>query len=289
MRAESKKPLLLVLGSLVILALIGSGVYEIHKLKNENSSLQNSLASAQSQLSASDNENVLLSEQLLMASSTINAFAGQVATITSSLGDYQKLSQIDPELLKKYSKVSFLNENYVPASLTNIDPNFISGDKTLQFLTDAWPFLDNLLLDASSTGLKLEVVSAYRSFGEQGNLKSSYDVTYGAGTANQFSAEQGYSEHQLGTAVDFTSAKLGSNFTNFASTPEFTWLSANAYRYGFILSYPPKNSYYVYEPWHWRFVGIQLAELLHSENKYFYDLDQREIDTYLLHLFDFFN
>ena len=112
-------------------------------------------------------------------------------------------------------------------------------------------------------------------------------MTYGAGTANSFSADQGYSEHQLGTAVDFiTPGSAGQLSTTFANTPSFRWLTENAYKFGFELSYPATNTYYVYEPWHWRFVGIKLATYLHEHKLNFYDMDQRDIDTYLADLFD---
>ena len=117
-------------------------------------------------------------------------------------------------------------------------------------------------------------------------LKSESKITYGPGTANQFSADQGCSEHQLGTSVDFTTLDAGAVFSKFRTDPAYQWLKDNAHNYGFILSYPEENSYYKFEPWHWRFVGVELAKTLHRENKYFYDLDQREIDTYLIKLFD---
>ncbi|PJC82708.1 hypothetical protein CO006_02150, partial [Candidatus Roizmanbacteria bacterium CG_4_8_14_3_um_filter_35_14] len=60
----------------------------------------------------------------------------------------------------------------------------------------------------------------------------------------------------------------------------------NAYKYGFILSYPKQNTYYQFEPWHWRFVGMTLATKLHDTNQYFYNLAQREIDLYLISIFD---
>jgi D-alanyl-D-alanine carboxypeptidase len=110
-------------------------------------------------------------------------------------------------------------------------------------------------------------------------------MTYGTG-ANKFSADQGYSEHQLGTAVDFTTEELGADFSDFEDTDAYQWLLANAHRYGFILSYPKGNKYYIFEPWHWRFVGIRLAEELHATGKYFYDMDQRFIDNYLISIFD---
>ncbi len=52
------------------------------------------------------------------------------------------------------------------------------------------------------------------------------------------------------------------------------------------MSYPKSNIYYQYEPWHWRFVGEDLAEDLHDDKKNFYELDQREIDKYLIKIFD---
>ncbi len=287
MSAKVHKRILLWIGGLVLIGVIVLIAYNIIKLRGENANLQIILTNTQAQLSSANDQNTLLNEQLMEASSTLAAFGSQINNITSTVGDLQKLRQIDPELLKKYSKVSFLNENYIPKGLTLVDTGFVyPKDKQIQFLSDSWPFLARLLNASVASGQSLKVISAYRSFGAQSGLKASYNVTYGAGTANQFSADQGYSEHQLGTAIDFTTAKLGASFTTFDKTPEFVWLTNNAYQYGFVLSYPPHNSYYVYEPWHWRFVGVQLATLLHSENKYFYDLDQRQIDTYLLHLFD---
>ncbi len=143
------------------------------------------------------------------------------------------------------------------------------------------------MLDDAASTTTIQIASAYRSFDTQESLKTSYKVIYGAGSANQFSADQGYSEHQLGTAVDLiTPSMKGSLTTAFDKTPASLWLNDNAYKYGFILSYPKGNTYYQYEPWHWRFVGVQLATRLHNENKHFYDLDQRDINTYLVNIFD---
>lgn len=191
----------------------------------------------------------------------------------------------DPELLQKYSKVYFLNENYRPASLSTIDPLFSSPTTTVREIqSQVLPFLTRLLSDAGAAGSHLRIASAYRSFYDQETLKGEYTVKYGSG-ANAFSADQGYSEHELGTTVDFTTAGTG-GLTGFEKTASYQWLMSNAYRYGFVLSYPKGNTYYIYEPWHWRFVGVALATKLHDTGKNFYDLDQREIDTYRAHMFD---
>lgn len=198
-----------------------------------------------------------------------------------------KLTTIDPELLKKYSKVYFLSDNYAPASLTDIAPEYLSNPASKkQILTDVYPYLTDMLEDAKRDEVEILISSAYRSFTEQKNLKSSYVVQYGSTTANRFSAEQGYSEHQLGTTLDFSTKSLGGALPGFENTTAYKWLTENAYKHGFILSYPKNNAYYKYEPWHWRFVGEELARDLHDDGKYFYEWDQREIDEYLVEIFD---
>jgi D-alanyl-D-alanine carboxypeptidase len=79
---------------------------------------------------------------------------------------------------------------------------------------------------------------------------------------------------------------VGASFSGFSKTPEYEWLMQNAYKYGFIISYPKDNAYYQFEPWHWRFVGKSLAKRLNEEKQNFYDLEQRTIDSYLINIFD---
>ena len=233
------------------------------------------------------NEYRITIDALHTAQNTIASYEEQIGKLTGTVGTYEKLSRLDPELLKKYSKVYFLNEHYVPSSLSTIDPIYISGKgRVLQIHTRVWPRLRSLLENAQSNNIDILITSAYRSFEQQKALKSGYRVVYGAGTANQFSAEQGYSEHQLGTTIDFTTKKSGGVLQGFDKTPAFTWLTQHAYEYGFVLSYPKNNKYYTYEPWHWRYVGLDLARKLHEEGTYLYNLDQRDIDGYLVSIFD---
>lgn len=216
----------------------------------------------------------------------IGDYRDEVNDITGTVSDLEKLSKIDPELLQKYSKVFFLNEHYSPARLTEIPSEYKYSDlKTLKIGTETWPYLKKMIDAAKDDNIEIYISSAFRSFNEQTALKTNYSVTYGVGTANQFSADQGYSEHQLGTTVDLTTTGLNGGLDGFDTTEAYKWLTSNAYKYGFVLSYPNNNAYYVYEPWHWRFVGIKLAKYLHGQNKNFYDLDQRKIDEYLINLF----
>ncbi len=198
-----------------------------------------------------------------------------------------KLSKSDPQMLKKYSKVYFLNENYTPAKTETIPIDYTLNKKNeYKIHADVLPFLQTMIDDARKEGLNPIVISAYRSFQTQTLLKAQNKVTYGASTANRFVAEQGFSEHQLGTTVDFTILEISDTSLRFDSAKEYEWLQKNAHRYGFILSYPRGNTYYAYEPWHWRFVGKSLATQLYQDNINFYNLDQRSIDGYLLQIFD---
>jgi D-alanyl-D-alanine carboxypeptidase len=86
--------------------------------------------------------------------------------------------------------------------------------------------------------------------------------------------------------MDFTTKGIGGGLDGFQSTPAYQWLLDHAHEYGFVLSYPANNSYYVFEPWHWRFVGEDLADDMHDGGAHFYDWDQRKIDSYLIKIFD---
>jgi LAS superfamily LD-carboxypeptidase LdcB len=281
-------------GLVLCLIIFGFVAYKYFNLiqanKVQESNIQNlnrTVTDLESNLFEIKGEKTMLEEAYQNEKTRNDEFEDEIRKISGTVGTLEKLSKTDPELLKKYSKVYFLNEHYIPASLTDIAGEFVyPADKKLQFHGKIYDHLEDLLEDAKDEKINLRIVSAYRSFGTQAALKSSYKVIYGAGTANAFSADQGYSEHQLGTTVDFTTTELAANFNAFAGTEAFKWLLDNAYKYGFILSYPKTNTYYQFEPWHWRYVGLDLARKLHDDNVYFYDTDQRFIDTYLVSIFD---
>jgi len=301
------KRLFIIAGILLLLSVGGSGGYLFWNLYNENLMLGDEISSINELLKFNKenflrarNENIDLNDRNKNLSQTVqeqlskNAaletqvtdISGMVKDISGTVGTLQKLSQTDKELLQKYSKVYFLSENYIPSRLTGIYKDYLYDPGVeKKIYAGVEPFLIDMIKAAAQSGIDLKIISAYRSFEEQMSVKTGYKMTYGSG-ANKFSADQGYSEHQLGTTVDLTTPKLKTLSLQLESDPAYKWLTENAYRFGFVLSYPKGNAYYQYEPWHWRFVGIQLAKRLHDENKYFYDLTQREIDLYLVSIFD---
>lgn len=276
----------------------------ISRLETENASLmensQSRVLELESELSSANSTIALLNEEITELEEELDdtesdlrreknrneEFAEQIEEISGTVGVLDKLSKTDEELLQKYSKTYFLNENFVPMKLSQIDSEYAqAGKKDQYFHGDAIRFLYDMIDEAAEDGIDLKVVSAFRSFEEQAQLKGQYTQVYGSG-ANTFSADQGYSEHQLGTTVDLTDPTTGGTYTSFADTPAYAWLTKNAYRFGFILSYPKDNGFYVYEPWHWRFVGRDLARDLKDDPLGFYEWDQRKIDEYLVTIFD---
>jgi len=213
-------------------------------------------------------------------------FEDQIRGLAGTLGDLDKLAKIDEELLAKYSKVFFLNENFMPERLEQIDDKYVlEGKKDQYFHASAIDHMEDLFKAAARDDIDLKIISAYRSFDEQISLKGQFTQVYGEG-ANAFSADQGFSEHQLGTTLDLTTPAIGGTFESFAQTEAYEWLLDNAHKYGFILSYPEDNRFYIFEPWHWRFVGTELARHLDRSGDTFYEMEQREINKYLLNIFD---
>ncbi|MEZ4156551.1 MAG: D-alanyl-D-alanine carboxypeptidase family protein [Candidatus Paceibacterota bacterium] len=294
---EKRQKQMALIGAIVVVALFAFLYISLARAKSaletdlakaieEKQNIEEELRITNEGLALIQEEKSELEDELRKEKNKNEEFEEQIQDIAGTVGVLEKLSKTDPELLQKYSKVFFLNEHYAPERLKDIDEDFtLNSGKTYQVHAAVEPFLDDLLKDAKDDGIDLRVASAFRSFGEQSSLKSGYVQVYGSG-ANQFSADQGYSEHQLGTTVDFVTAANPSLTISFENTEAFTWLTKNAHKYGFTLSYPEGNAYYQYEPWHWRFVGVDLAKDLYKDGKHFYDLDQREIDEYLAEIFD---
>ena len=129
------------------------------------------------------------------------------------------------------------------------------------------PDLTALAAAASGAGHPLSIVAAYRSFAQQKDLLAQRTLDLGAEAAAKRVAAPGHSEHQLGTAIDFTSSGLPDVTTAWGESPTGIWMAENAWVYGFLLSYPKGKidvTCYRYEPWHFRYVGSKLAGKVHA-------------------------
>ena len=114
--------------------------------------------------------------------------------------------------------------------------------------------LESLFNAADADGIYLYAVSGYRSYSYQSSIYNPY---------SGYSAPPGASEHQLGLAMDVTAAQYGGNLvTEFGYTDEGKWLAENAHKYGFVVRYLEGKediTGYYYEPWHIRYLGVELA------------------------------
>lgn len=129
-----------------------------------------------------------------------------------------------------------------------------------------------LVTDAAAAGHELAVQSAYRDFHYQAETFQYWVNVQGYDGAIATSARAGHSEHQLGTALDFRSLHgvAAWDLDDWSTTPEGAWVAANAWRYGFVMSYPlgaRDISCYSYEPWHYRYFGRELAAIIQASGK----------------------
>lgn len=175
-----------------------------------------------------------------------------------------KASKLDV-IVNKYYK---LDKDYEPEDLTVINSKFASGTQKLR--KEAADKFEEMASDMLKENLKIYAGSTYRSYSYQEGLYNRYVKKDGFKEAETYSARAGYSEHQLGLAVDIVNGKW-----NYLSEgdKEYTWLVNNSYKYGFILRYPHESEYitgYVFEDWHFRYLGIDLATKVH-ESKLTYD------------------
>jgi D-alanyl-D-alanine carboxypeptidase len=120
----------------------------------------------------------------------------------------------------------------------------------------------------AETGNEMQIQSAYRSYDVQVSVYNGWVAKLGQAGADLTSARPGHSEHQTGLAVDISAVPATCALDQcFADTDQGKWLAKNAYKWGFVLRYPNKMTSitgYEFEPWHYRYVGVELATEMHT-------------------------
>lgn len=152
-----------------------------------------------------------------------------------------------------------------------IETDFVQGSYEMEIV--AAKHCRDMIAAAKEDGIDLKVLSAYRTVAYQQklfdrNVKSrmendgmSYDDAVADVTVNI--APAGGSEHNAGLAVDIIDQNHWDTYTAFENTEEFKWLMAHCHEYGFILRYLKGKediTGYIYEPWHYRYVGTEFAK-----------------------------
>lgn len=176
----------------------------------------------------------------------------------------------DPMLLYRVDKTKALPDGYVPADLVGLDGTGLSVSRPGHRLrAAAFRALKAMSAAAGAEGVTLLVSSSYRSYEYQVEVFGRNVKEMGRPQAEMVSAMPGHSQHQLGEAIDF-----GSITDAFALTKASRWLSANAGRFGFSLSFPKGMTDvtgYAWESWHYRYIGKAAAAL---QGQYFEGVQQ---------------
>lgn len=184
--------------------------------------------------------------------------------------DLDKENYTDPTPVTKFgidmlvNKHRQLAEDFVPDNLITVKEPYASSDdiKASRVAVDAFKLMYQA---AKEDGYGIVINSAYRSYEDQQEVCETYRNLYGENYVTKYVARPGFSEHQTGLGLD-----IGSTTSNvFIKSREYQWMEENAYKYGFILRFPAKWVMFTgfnTEPWHYRYVGKEIATYIHDHN-----------------------
>lgn len=186
---------------------------------------------------------------------------------------YKILGETSPVNCSQYTYLDVLVDQSTPVPKEYVPPDLVKLNKyhlsltsnDFQLRAQAADSLEMMREEMQKSGLSFRIYSAYRSYNNQEKTYSYWQSQLGQ-QAQHRSAYPGHSEHQLGTAVDL--ALENGNYIYPSIT--WNWLDQNAHKFGFVMSYRATQTNitgYDFEPWHWRFVGIDLATRIRSSEE----------------------
>jgi D-alanyl-D-alanine carboxypeptidase len=187
--------------------------------------------------------------------------------------DLLKALKGDPYLWLLVDKNHSL-ERYEPHDLVVLRSNNYESIPGIMLRAEAAASLEEMAAAAVRDGVKLTIFSAYRSYTHQVNVYANNLKKFSRRYTDSVSARPGHSQHQLGLAVDFDA---GFYSDVFAKSAQGVWLTANASRFGWSVSFPKDYENitgYIWESWHYRYVGRLLAEFI---DKYFNGIQQNAL------------
>lgn len=255
---------------------IGYSEKEIDTIKKENNDIQNYIL---------ENEYNKYYLELISAKYFISANFKDYITYHNKLSDYDtdKLvayvntasykesyedtveSNTENPLTTLVNKNNFISKDYKPNDLEDVSVMYSYEGRKLSD-TAYVPFKE-MFNQMSEAGLYPILYRGYRSYSEAEELFETYKSDYGERTADEMLTRAGFSENQLGLSVSILSYYHASD--DFETTDEYKWLEENAYKYGFILRYPKNKEYitkYEFDPTYYRYVGEEIALIIHDEN-----------------------
>lgn len=199
------------------------------------------------------------------------SFSEIITRINTHLDDefYTNTEKTDDTLGKFVilNKHYYSDENYKGLNLIDVDSEYNLYNTSFKLSKECYEAFLKMYNDAKEQGYAFKINSAYRSYEKQIKIYQGWVNKDGVKLADTYSARAGFSEHQTGYAFDVRDYP----FTNddYSKTKSFTWVSENTYKYGFIIRFPKDKEYitgYQYEPWHYRYCGIECATYIHNNN-----------------------
>lgn len=186
----------------------------------------------------------------------------------------------DPAYRVLVNKTHTVDEGYAPMHLSTLDGSYTLYGKEVKLDAIAALAAEALVRELWAHGwTNIVVTSGYRTYAYQSSLFTQYmeeeQATHPDWTREQvveqvltYSARPGTSEHQTGLCLDLIDRQDPALDESFADLPAYSWLEQNAHKFGFILRFPKgKESVtgYSYEPWHYRFVGVEAATAIYRQ------------------------
>ena len=248
-------------GSTALLAACGSQSRGASSSPSASSAASSSTASSPSAASASASG--IPSPTGAASSTTPSPTASASASVSASTSGPATIAPAQPSVESQPDSLRCLVNKMRPFAQLDWEPSDLVDFYGQQLRAEAAKAADTMIDAAAADGVTLLVSSAYRSYAVQQQTYQYWVSVNGQQVADQLSARPGYSEHQTGLAIDFASPEGCRLEECYRDTLAGQWLAKNAPRDGYILRFPDGRQSvtgYRFEPWHYRYVGVQTAQ-----------------------------
>ena len=175
------------------------------------------------------------------------------------------VEETDPDSLLAYvNKHRYINKDYEPSDLVEMDDKYSNNYYGVNKLRkEAYEHFKEMVDDANKQGIEFVADTTYRSFDTQETIYNNYAYEHTSEETAKYAARPGYSEHELGTAID-----LSNIWYIEEGDEEYQWINRNSWKYGFIIRYKKGKediTKYAAEDWHIRYVGVKTATLIYNK------------------------